>query len=216
MKVVGESEVRIQLHSSTGPQGPAGPQGPQGLQGPQGPAGATGAQGPKGDKGDQGPRGERGLTGPTGATGPTGPRGEQGLRGPQGLTGATGATGPAGPKGETGAQGPQGEAGPQGEKGDTGTSFVLLARYGTIDDLMAAHPTGQPGDAYAVGTSDSNRIYIWDADANEWSDIGAMQGPAGADGKTPVKGTDYFTDEDKTEMVSLVLAAMPAAEGVSF
>lgn len=38
----------------------------------------------------------------------------------------------------------------------------------------------------------------------------------GVDGKTPVKGTDYFTAEDKAEMVSQVLAALPSASGVSF
>ena len=41
-------------------------------------------------------------------------------------------------------------------------------------------------------------------------------GPAGPAGHTPVKGTDYFTEEDKTEMVNAVLAALPAAEGVSY
>ena len=41
-------------------------------------------------------------------------------------------------------------------------------------------------------------------------------GPAGPAGYTPVKGTDYFTEEDKTEMVNAVLAALPAAEGVSY
>ena len=34
-------------------------------------------------------------------------------------------------------------------------------------------------------------------------------GPAGADGKTPVKGTDYFTEADKAELVQAVLAALP-------
>ena len=45
------------------------------------------------------------------------------------------------------------------------------------------------------------------------------QGPAGADGAagyTPVKGTDYFTEADKTELVQAVLSALPAAEGVSY
>ena len=43
-------------------------------------------------------------------------------------------------------------------------------------------------------------------------------GPAGAngqDGYTPVRGTDYWTENDKTEIVNSVLAALPAAEGVS-
>lgn len=41
-------------------------------------------------------------------------------------------------------------------------------------------------------------------------------GAKGADGKTPVKGTDYWTEEDKAEMVSAVLEALPAAEGGTY
>lgn len=38
----------------------------------------------------------------------------------------------------------------------------------------------------------------------------------GKDGDTPVKGTDYWTAADRQSMVNDVLAALPAAEGVSF
>ena len=38
----------------------------------------------------------------------------------------------------------------------------------------------------------------------------------GKDGKTPVKGTDYWTSADKTEMVTAVLAALPSWEGGSY
>lgn len=38
----------------------------------------------------------------------------------------------------------------------------------------------------------------------------------GADGYTPVKGTDYFTEADKSEIVNAVLAALPVAEGVNY
>ena len=41
-------------------------------------------------------------------------------------------------------------------------------------------------------------------------------GAAGAAGKTPVKGTDYYTEADKTEMVNLVLAALPTWTGGSY
>ena len=40
-------------------------------------------------------------------------------------------------------------------------------------------------------------------------------GPAGPAGYTPIRGTDYWTADDKTEIVNSVLAALPAAEGVS-
>lgn len=41
-------------------------------------------------------------------------------------------------------------------------------------------------------------------------------GTNGVDGKTPVKGVDYFTEADKQELVDLVLAEIPSAEGVGY
>lgn len=41
-------------------------------------------------------------------------------------------------------------------------------------------------------------------------------GEKGQDGKTPVKGTDYYTEADKKEMVELVLEALPSSEEVSY
>ena len=38
-------------------------------------------------------------------------------------------------------------------------------------------------------------------------------GKDGEDGYTPVKGKDYFTDSDKAEMVSSVIAALPVYDG---
>lgn len=43
-----------------------------------------------------------------------------------------------------------------------------------------------------------------------------QDGTNGIDGKTPVKGTDYYTEADKQEMVNLVLNALPSAEGIEF
>lgn len=43
-----------------------------------------------------------------------------------------------------------------------------------------------------------------------------VDGKDGADGYTPVRGTDYWTDEDKAVIVADVLAALPVAEGGSF
>ena len=39
------------------------------------------------------------------------------------------------------------------------------------------------------------------------------QGPAGADGKTPVKGVDYYTETEKQEMVQAVIAKLPIYNG---
>lgn len=83
-----------------------------------------------------------------------------------------------GPKGDTGAAGPQG---PKGETGATGPQ----GEKGEIGDTGPQGPKGDKG---------------------EKGDTGAT-GAAGADGKdgyTPVKGTDYWTEEDKAEIESYI------------
>jgi hypothetical protein len=35
----------------------------------------------------------------------------------------------------------------------------------------------------------------------------------GSDGHTPVKGVDYFTEQDKDELVTAVIAALPIYDG---
>lgn len=42
---------------------------------------------------------------------------------------------------------------------------------------------------------------------------GSDVGLKGADGKTPVKGTDYWTEADKEELVKKILAALPTWTG---
>ena len=146
-------------------------------------------------------------------------------------------------RGEKGEQGPQGIQGIQGNPGDPGKDgkdFAVMGMYVTLSALQAAHPTGSAGQAYAVGTSESNSVYLWDVDAGAWVNLGALQGPAGPKGEqgpqgkqgiqgiqgiqgeqgpagaTPVRGTDYWTDADKAQIVSDVLTALPNARGVNF
>ena len=65
-------------------------------------------------------------------------------------------------------------------------------------------------------------LKIRNPDTGEFVEIPAIQGPqgsqgpAGADGYTPVRGTDYWTAADQEQIVSDVLAALPNAQGVSF
>ena len=113
------------------------------------------------------------VKGPKGDTGPQGPKGDTGA------TGATGETGPQGPKGDTGPQGPQGEQGPAGQDGD---SYTVKGLYATLSALQATHPTGSAGDAWFVGTADSNVVYQWDVDKASWVNVGALKGPKGDKG----------------------------------
>ena len=198
-----------------GPQGEVGPQGPQGLTGPQGPIG------PQGERGETGPQGEKGDKGDQGPVGPQGPQGEKGEKGADGTgvtilgtfesyeqliaakpTGAAGDSylvaghlyvwsetsnnwedvgniqGPAGPQGAAGPQGEKGEKGDKGDKGDTG-SVGATGPQGPIG------PQGEKGETGTTGPQGEK----------------GEKGDTGADGRTPVKGTDYFTDADKAEII---------------
>lgn len=136
-------------------------------------------------KGDPGPEG---IQGPVGPQGPQGPQGAIGPQGPQGIQGLQGRTGEIGPQGPTGATGPTGPQGPQGNPGKDGTSFVLKGSYETLEELKFAHPFGEEGDAYAVGTSESNTVYIWDVNKSEWVSVGSLQGPQGPVGPQGPQG----------------------------
>lgn len=105
----------------------------------------------------------------------------------RGEPGPQGETGATGPQGPKGEIGPAGPAGEQGPQGDTGPQ-------GEKGETGPAGPQGERGETGPKGA----------------------QGEPGVPGYTPVKGTDYFTAEDKTELVNAVLAALPAAEGVGY
>lgn len=109
------------------------------------------------------------------------------------LKGETGATGPQGIQGETGPKGDTGATGPKGETGATGSTGPQGPKgdKGDKGDTGATGPQGPKGDTGASGTN-------------------------GKDGKTPVKGTDYYTEADKQEIVQLVLKELPSGEGVSY
>lgn len=228
-------EQKESLRGQTGPVGPAGPTGPMGPAGkdgaigPQGPAGPKGADGTvsfeqltpqqiESLRGPVGPRGANGLPGKDGAVGPAGPAGKDGAAGP---------TGPAGPQGLAGAIGPAGKSayqiavdggfvgdeeawlaslvgprGPQGEKGATGQQGVQ-GPAGKDGSAGPQGPQGIPGKDGAAGPRGVQ------------GEPG-VAGPVGPAGKTPVKGVDYYTEADRSEMVNLVLGAMPKWTGGSY
>ena len=86
----------------------------------------------------------------------------------------------------------KGEKGVKGENGDKGADGTM-----TFEDLTAEQKASLKGDKGDKG------------DPGEKGD----KGDKGADGKTPAKGVDYFTDADKAEMVSGVIARLPVYDG---
>lgn len=65
--------------------------------------------------------------------------------------------------------------------------------------------TGDPGTNANVINSGTDKDVILDFTI-----------PRGEPGYTPVRGVDYWTEGDKTEIVNAVLAELPAAEGVNY
>ena len=58
-------------------------------------------------------------------------------------------------------------------------------------------------DAYIIAVE-----HGFEGTEEEW-----LESLKGADGKTPVKGVDYYTEADKAEMVKTVLKALPTYNG---
>lgn len=78
-------------------------------------------------------------------------------------------------------QGPRGTAGPQGapgEQGPPGEGLEILDTYPTLAALQAAHPTGNPGDAYLVGSGGNYTLYIWSTSSNAWVSGGSLTSPS--------------------------------------
>lgn len=168
---------------------------PVNIKGPQGPKGDTGSPGNQGEQGPQGIQGEIGpaniLTIGTVESGDTpnvtitGDSPNQTLnfvlpKGDKGEKGDTGSQGPQGPKGEDGAPGENGQDGKDGENGATFMPNVLndgtitwtndkgLENPHTVNIKGPQGPKGDKGD----------------------------KGDTGQNGATPIKGIDYFTEED--------------------
>ena len=95
-----------------------------------------------------------------------------------------------------GPQGPEGPRGPQGEPGRDGQDGAP----GPQGDTGPAGPAGPAGKDGAPGQQGPQ------------GEPGAPGAP-GQDGHTPVKGTDYWTETDKAEIVADVIAAIPGGGG---
>lgn len=92
----------------------------------------------------------------------------------------------------------------------TNTQLPNVANVKTaLDELVPKSHTHANKDTLDK-LSDSNGKLQYNG-----SDVG-LKGDKGANGKTPVKGTDYWTATDKAEIVNDTLAALPKWTGGSY
>ena len=129
----------------------------------------------------------QGPPGPAGPRGPVGPKGDKGEDGfikfeeltdeqKEQLRGPQGIQGEKGDKGDKGDPGDPGPAGPQGLQGPIGETGPEGPQgpQGIQGEIGPQGPKGDKGD----------------------------KGDQGEAGHTPVKGTDYWTEEDKAEIIA--------------
>lgn len=190
-----------------------------------------GPQGAKGEPGAAGAPGTDGITPTIGANGnwflgstDTGKpsRGEKGEQGVQGEKGDTGAQGEPGKDGSTGAA---------GAPGATGTTFTpYVSADGTLswtndggkenpDSVNIKGPQGEQGakgETGAAGAPGPEGPQGPKGEQGPQGEPGAT-GPQGPAGHTPVKGTDYFTAADKSEIAQAAaeLVSVPSASSTT-
>lgn len=173
----------------------------------------------------QGPQGEQGVAGADGADGEDGgyyvPYVSEPLAGviefsftasKEGMPNAESSVAflPSGPQGEKGEKGDQGPQGIQGEKGDPGAT-------GATGATGAQGPQGEPGGYYTPTLSPLGEEAVrvtFTPSKSGMASLVPLDVPLlpGADGYTPVRGTDYWTDEDKAEIKSYVDEAVAGIE----
>lgn len=174
------------------------------------------------------------LAGPEGQIGVRGPQGPAGLNGSMTFAELTeeeraSLKGEKGDKGDTGEQGPQGIPGAQGPAGEPGAAFQIVKIYSSVDEMNADYSgtdvdvgefviiqssTEDEDNAKVYLKSDTAYSFIVDLSGSQGiqgpagpQGIQGVQGEKGADGaagKTPVKGTDYFTAAEQTAMINSV------------
>ena len=97
---------------------------------------------------------------------------------------------------------------------DTTPSSTTVYSSQKIESVVSAlnQAIGDKLDASALPTAVNDAL----AQAKASGEFDGADGAKGADGYTPVRGTDYWTTADQEHIVSDVLAALPNASGVTF
>jgi hypothetical protein len=78
-----------------------------------------------------------------------------------------------------------GPTGPTGAQGVAGVGVTIYGSYADYAALIAAHPTGEPGEGYFVDNGD---LYVWSTESSDWENVGNLEGPTGPTGQLGATG----------------------------
>ena len=144
------------------------------------------------------------------------------LKGAKGDKGETGLRGEKGDKGDSFTYSDftstqlAGLKGPKGDKGDKGADGKSINVKGSVTTSSELNKLTDVEDGAGYITQDDGHLHIFSK--NNWIDVGGVKGPKGDkgdtgaagpagpsgrdgnDGRTPVKGTDYFTNAEITSI----------------
>lgn len=163
--------------------------------------GGSGGTGEKGDKGDKGDTGADGITPTIGDNG-------------NWFLGDTDTGKPS--RGEKGDKGDKGDSGDSGGGSDGGRIYIG-AEPPTDEKYDIWLDTDEPALKIWYPAVSAEGVVSWEKSASDTPPAAVnIKGDTGAAGYTPVRGTDYWTAEDKAEIVSATLAALPTWTGGNY
>ena len=96
------------------------------------------------------------------------------------------------------------------------TNAYLEGRFAELEGMIGTGGGGGGADGFspiATVTQTDSGATITITDKNGTTTATVTNGKDGSDGYSPVKGTDYWTEEDKTQMVADVISALPVYNG---
>lgn len=133
-----------------------------------------------------------------------GERGSRGAQGPQGIRGERGAMGDKGEKGDKGDKGEKGEPGEKGERGINASTVPAGGFYTfSVDengDLWVNFPDSANVPSVSLNENGELILSIEGENISTFN-IGKVKGDKG---DAPIRGTDYWTEEDKAEIKAYV------------
>lgn len=98
-------------------------------------------------------------------------------------------------------------------KGDLDTGLVKRYICDTLEDFAELPIVAAGSTVSVITTGETYKIDKegkWNLDSTIGGEGSGVPGTPGKDGYTPIKGVDYFTEEDKAELVEDVLEAVPS------